>query len=273
MIKKLKSTHKLQFKKAFDGLDSIDTFHTQYEYDPYLVFTEFHMKQAVFGPHPHAGISVATYILPASKGSFLNRDSNGDNSIISPGSIHVTQAGSGIHHDEVPTVPGIDCHGFQIWINHSEANRMVEPKGLHTDVKDLSIYKDETTTIKVLLGKYNDVNSKITLVTPVDLWDVEIKANSTITLPAQEMSFIYMLSGSLEIEGKHIEGSGIILFEKKGDTIEINTASGVNFLFAAGQPIGEPIVTGGPFVMTTQEQMHETRLRLGKGLMGHLESL
>lgn len=96
------------------GLKSVDAFHTEYDFEPFLVFTEFYMSRPIFGPHPHAGVSVMTYMLPDSKGSFLNRDSAGDESIIEPGGIHVTQAGSGIKHDETPTVLGVDCHGFQI---------------------------------------------------------------------------------------------------------------------------------------------------------------
>jgi quercetin 2,3-dioxygenase len=99
MLKKIKSINQLHFKENFPGFSSVDTYDTEYGFEPFLVFTEFHMDRPIFGPHPHAGVSVMTYMLPDSKGSFLNRDSRGDKSTIEPGGLHVTQV-------------NVSCSGF-----------------------------------------------------------------------------------------------------------------------------------------------------------------
>jgi quercetin 2,3-dioxygenase len=124
MNKSVAKKYELKFKKPFSGLRGVDIFAHSYPIEPFLVFTEFYMDKPVFGPHPHAGISVMTYMLPDSQGSFINRDSQGDFSFIEPGGMHIMQAGSGMHHDEFPKVTGVETHGFQIWINHSDKDRL-----------------------------------------------------------------------------------------------------------------------------------------------------
>jgi redox-sensitive bicupin YhaK (pirin superfamily) len=85
MHKTVNRAEALQFEPAFPGLSGVNVFAHHYPIEPVLVLTEFHMRKPVFGPHPHAGISVITYMLPGSEGSFINRDSRGDHSIIKTG--------------------------------------------------------------------------------------------------------------------------------------------------------------------------------------------
>ena len=189
MQKQIKKISNQQFKQNAVGFNSVDTFHSEYGFEPFLVFTEFHMDRPIFGPHPHAGVSVMTYMMPDSKGSFLNRDSRGDHSIIEPGGIHVTQAGSGVKHDEVPTVTGTDCHGFQIWINHADKDRLVEPKAFHAFSKDVPEFKSENVLIRIVQGQYQNLKSPIELVTKTTLFDVTLQPNTSIEFDAMEMAF------------------------------------------------------------------------------------
>lgn len=274
MQKQIKKISNQQFKQNVVGLSSIDAFHSEYGFEPFLVFTEFHMDRAIFGPHPHAGVSVMTYMLPDSKGSFLNRDSKGDHSIIEPGGIHVTQAGKGIKHDEVPTIKGIDCHGFQIWINHADKDRLVEPKAFHAFSKDVPEFKSENVFIRVVQGQYDNLKSPIELVTKTTLLDVTLQPNTTIEFDAMEMAFIFLMSGEIQIADREVSSPSIVTFEKEGDKVKISTKDkSVNFLFVSGTPHNEPIVHGGPFVMTTHEQMLATQQRLQRGEMGILNPL
>ncbi len=274
MQKAIKKITKQILQPNHTGFTSVDMFHTEFDFEPFLVFTEFHMDKAIFGPHPHAGVSVMTYMMPDSKGSFLNRDSRGDHSIIEPGGIHVTQTGSGIKHDEVPTVNGIDCHGFQIWINHSDKNRLVEPKAFHAFSKDVPEYNSDNIRVRVIQGSYQQLTSPIDLVTKTILLDVTLHPNATIELDTKEMAFIYLMKGSLFIEGKEISSAAMINFETAGDRIIVKTGKEVaQFMFASGTPHNEPIVHGGPFVMTTHDQIKATQERLRRGEMGELHPL
>jgi quercetin 2,3-dioxygenase len=271
MEKQLKSIFQRQFKQNAPGFRSVDIFHGELQIEPFLVFTEFHMDRPIFGPHPHAGVSVMTYMLPDSVGSFLNRDSLGDKSIIEPGGIHVTQAGLGVKHDEVPTINGTDCHGFQIWINHADKDRLVAPKAFHAFSKDVQEYKNDKVQVIIIQGVYQGVQAPFELVTKTTLLHVTLQPGSTISFDAMEMAFVYVLSGKI-VSGDHTIGEkSIALFEEPGNKITINTKNEVaNFMFASGTPHKEAIVYGGPFVMTTDEQMSDTRKRLARGEMGEL---
>jgi quercetin 2,3-dioxygenase len=274
MEKQISRISNKQFKQNAPGFNSVDMFHSEYGFEPFLVFTEFHMDRPIFGPHAHAGVSVMTYMMPDSKGSFLNRDSRGDHSIIEPGGIHVTQAGSGVKHDEVPTITGTDCHGFQIWINHADKDRLVAPKAFHAMSKDVPEYKSENIFIRVVQGEYKNVKSPIDLVTKTTLLDVTLQPNTSIELDAMEMAFVYLITGEISIGDREIASTSMITLEKEGDKVVIKTGSQIaNFMFVSGIPHNEPIVHGGPFVMTTNQQMQETQLRLQRGEMGVLNPL
>lgn len=256
------------------GFTSVDIFHHDFNIEPFLVFTEFHMDRPIFGPHPHAGVSVMTYMMPDSNGSFLNRDSRGDHSIIEPGGIHVTQTGSGIKHDEVPTETGVDCHGFQIWINHADKDRLVDPKAFHAAADEVPEITTDSYQLRLVQGHYAGKTSPIQLVTDTLIFDVNLQPGASIKLPAKAMAFIYLMNGSITVNQKKVEARSMVNFSESGD--QVSATSGehpAHFIFASGTPHHEPIVYGGPFVMTTEEQMRATKIRLGKGEMGELNPL
>lgn len=262
--------HQGSFLSHFPGLNEVVLKSSDLPIEPFLVFTEFQMSKPVFGPHPHAGISVMTYMLPHSEGSFINRDSKGDLSLIEPGGVHVTQAGSGIHHDEFPAKPGTVAHGFQIWINHRQADRLIPPMALHARAADIPEVPVPNGKLRVISGSFANTTSPLTLVTEVGLLHVYLQAGGSIELPAKEMSFLYGLSGSVNTAGETIGPQETLV--RNGETAWQLTAgvTGAEFLFATATPIGEPVVYGGPFVMTTPEQMALTKKRYAEGEMGVL---
>jgi quercetin 2,3-dioxygenase len=274
MEKQIAKITQHQIRQNAPGFNSVDLYHSEHNIEPFLVFTEFHMDRPIFGPHPHAGVSVMTYMMPDSKGSFLNRDSRGDSSIIEPGGIHVTQAGSGVKHDEVPTEHYVDCHGFQIWINHADKDRLVAPKAYHAASKDVPEYKNEQVFVRVVQGEYATAKSPIELVTQTTILDVTLQPNSTVEFEAAEMAFIYLVEGSLTTGGSTASDKALIKFTTEGQKVTVKTTEQTaHFMFVTGTPHNEPIVYGGPFVMTTSEQMQETQRRLQRGEMGVLNHL
>jgi quercetin 2,3-dioxygenase len=261
----------LQIEPAFPGLKGANMFASEYPIEPVLVFTEYFMDAPVFGPHPHAGVSVMTYMLPDSKDGFINRDSLGDHSIIEPGGLHITQAGIGMLHDEFPQKTGVETHGFQIWINHSDANRMVQPKGMHLNSDEIPEIITGEYKLRVIHGTFNQTSSPLQMVTPVNMYHVFLHPNKTIILDAEEMAFVYVLNGAGKIADATIGLRHIINFNEAGNAVTINAGeTGVAFMYTTATPLKEQITYGGPFVMTTPEQMAETKRRYGKGEMGVL---
>jgi len=261
----------LSFTPDFPGLKGVTISARQFPIEPFLVFTEFRMDQPVFGPHPHAGISVMTYMLPDSLGSFINRDSLGDFSTIEPGGLHITQAGSGVHHDEFPKTSGLETHGFQIWINHTEKNRWVPPKSMHATADEIPEVKTAFYKVRVLHGSFGHQKAPHTLVTSVTLLHVFLQPQHTIEFPTASMAFVYGLNGQGSSNGYSISGQTLLNYDTIGDRVVIEAgADGMEFMLGTGIPLNEPIVYGGPFVMTTQQQMTSTQARYTEGSMGTL---
>lgn len=261
-----------EFQPAAPGLRAVDIAAREFPVEPILVFTEFHMSRPVFGPHPHAGISVMTYLLPDSAQGFVNRDSLGDRSDIEPGGLHVLRAGRGMFHDEYPRVPGIDAHGFQIWINHREGDRWAEPGSFHAPAAAIDEVHAADFKVRILHGAFGGQRAASRLPTELDLFHVFLRAGGAIELPAREMAFVYGLRGTGAIGTTGAKAQTLVTFGPDGDRVRVAAgADGFDFMFASAMPLREPIVYGGPFVMTTAEQMRATRQRLAAGAMGRLE--
>ena len=262
----------LRFKQAFPGLKGVDIMANSYPIEPFLVFTEFLMEKPVFGPHPHAGISVMTYMLPDSKEGFINRDSHGDFSYIEPGGMHIMQAGSGMHHDEFPKSTGIETHGFQIWINHADKDRLVQPKSMHASSNEIPEKITEDYKLRIVHGEWEGLKPNYQMVTAVNLFHLFLKPNKSIRLSAMPMAFVYGLQGQGKAEDELIQAQSLVNYSLKGDQVIVHALDeGFEFMFACGTPHNESITYGGPFVMTTAEQMAETKRRYAKGDMGKLD--
>jgi quercetin 2,3-dioxygenase len=270
--KKIIKQTALQIEPAFEGLKGANMFASVYPIEPVLVFTEYFMDAPVFGPHPHAGVSVMTYMLPDSKTGFINRNSLGEHLIIEPGGLHISQAGSGMHHDEFPQVNNVEAHGFQIWINHSNANRMVQPKGMHLNANQVPEIITDDYKLRIVHGIFKETTSPVHMVTDVNMFHIFLQSNKSITLDAEEMAFVYVLNGEGKIGDTIIALRHCINFSEDGNTVTISTTdAGLEFMFTTATPLKEQITYGGPFVMTTPEQMAETKKRYGRGEMGVLE--
>jgi redox-sensitive bicupin YhaK (pirin superfamily) len=255
----------VQFEQAFPGFTSVNVMANEFPIEPVLAFTEYHMKHPVFGPHPHAGVSVMTYMSPESPQGFINRDSLGDFSHIEPGGLHVSQAGSGLFHDEFPEKTGVDAHGFQIWINHKETDRWVEPRSFHVDSKDIQEVFTDDFRLRILQGEFDGKQAPFKMVTDISMFHVFLDANRSIEFEAEEMAFVYGLKGNATIDSMELVDHTLVNFSEKGNKVVVNGGSNqFEFMFVTATPIREPIVYGGPFVMTTAEQMQKTRNRLAK---------
>jgi redox-sensitive bicupin YhaK (pirin superfamily) len=272
MNKQIVKITDLSFTPDFPGLKGVNMMARNFPIEPYLVFTEFYMERPVFGPHPHAGVSVMTYMLPDSKGSFINRDSEGDFSYIEPGGMHIMQAGKGMMHDEFPKRKGIETHGFQIWINHSDKNRLVNPKSMHASASDIPEIITQDHKVRIVHGEYLGKSLNYKMVTDVLLLHVFLQPSKKIIIDAKEMAFVYGLKGNGFSENEPIKAQTLVNYSLKGDKVEISASeNGFEFMLGSGTPHNEPITYGGPFVMTTPEQMNDAQRRYAKGEMGKLE--
>jgi len=247
--------------------------------DPILNVDDFRMSEPTFPPHPHAGFSAVTYMFEDSRGTFTNRDSLGDRSLIGPGALHWTQAGRGMMHEEIPEVPGVESHGIQMFVNLRHAHKDAAPRAFHVEAKDVPEVRGPGSRIRVLAGELEGHRSPLTeLLTPILFLDVFLEAGAElrVPLPAGHNGFVLAVAGdgSVGSEGERraLPVHAAAVFANDGDEVHLAAGSkGLQVLFVAGKPIGEPVVFGGPFAMTSRAEVEAAFSRYERGEMGRLE--
>ena len=231
-------------------------------FDPFLMLDEFGSENkddyiGGFPPHPHRGIETVTYMLD---GEFEHEDSTGAKGRMRSGDVQWMKTGSGIIHSEMPAMKEGKLHGFQLWINMPAKLKMDKPEYLYIDANKMSIHKDEEKKIKIIAGKFGDVEGPVKghNVKPI-YFDVELKKNKKFNfiLPSSHNSFIYLINGEIKIGDKthdKVSGATLIILAN-GEKLNIKGNTNSKFLLISGKPIGEPIARGGPFVMNTKAEI------------------
>lgn len=227
--------------------------------DPFLMLDEFNVKApAGFPDHPHRGMMTVTYML---EGSFQHKDNKGHAGTIGPGDLQWMNAGRGIVHSELPG-PGAVNRGLQLWINLKSTEKMSKPDYQELLAKDIPTAHspDGKVSAKVVAGECFGVKSPIFSKTPTMYLDVTMQPNAVLkdlAIPSSYNAFMYVFEGSVKV-ADHDEnarhGSCVVLTE--GDAISAVAGSqGARFVIIAGEPLNEPVVQHGPFVMNTREEI------------------
>ncbi len=243
--------------------------------DPFMNLDEFVMSEPTFPPHPHAGFSAVTYMFEDSKGSFVNRDSLGDRSLIEPGSIHWTQAAGGMMHEEVPEHPGTPCHGLQMFVNLKDEHKRAAPAAFHASRAEVpEVHPAPGARVRVLAGHVGGVASPLSqLLTPITFLEIHLAAGATVEVdaPSGHNAFAMTIGGSGRAADAEVSAHEAVLFAHDGERVRFEGGPrGLQLLFGAGAPLGEPVVFGGPFAMTRLEDIHDARARFARGEMGKL---
>ncbi|KAF9092638.1 hypothetical protein BGX27_001764 [Mortierella sp. AM989] len=232
-------------------------------HDPFLMLDEFDVDaNGGFPDHPHRGFETVTYML---EGQFQHEDFAGHKGTIGPGDLQWMTAGRGIVHSEMPVKSQTRAHGLQLWINLPKEHKMCEPQ--YQELLDKEIPRatpQDGVIIKVIAGESNGVESKIYTRTPTMYLDFKMEKNKKVvqSIPKSYTGFIYVLKGTVFIGDNEFEGKAhhtLTLTEDGAETIKLSTKDqDAHFVVIAGEPLKEPIVQHGPFVMNSQDEIYET---------------
>jgi len=233
-------------------------------FDPFLMLDEFGSENkddyiGGFPPHPHRGIETVTYMI---SGEFEHEDSTGAKGRMSAGDVQWMKTGGGIIHSEMPAMSEGKLHGFQLWVNMPAKFKMNKPEYIYIDSKQMQTHKDVEKKIKVIAGKFENVEGPIKghNIEPI-YFDVGLEKDKEFkfNLPASHNSFVYLIEGKIKIgdkRHKEVKDSTLILLAG-GEKLKVKAITKSKFLLISGKPIGEPIARGGPFVMNTKEEIQK----------------
>ncbi|KAG9322886.1 hypothetical protein KVV02_002395 [Mortierella alpina] len=232
-------------------------------HDPFLMLDEFIGDgTGGFPDHPHRGFETVTYMI---EGQSQHEDFAGHKGIIGPGDVQWMTAGRGIVHSEMPVKSQSRSHGLQLWINLPKEHKMCEPQ--YQELLDNQIPRatpQEGVVVKVIAGESHGAKSKVYTRTPTMYLDYKMDKNKTVeqSIPSSFTGFIYMLKGTAYIGDKEFQGKAhhTLTFSEDGaEMIKIKTKDeDAHFVVIAGEPLKEPIVQHGPFVMNNQQEIYDT---------------
>lgn len=227
----------------------------------------FKMSEPTFPPHPHAGFSAVTYMLPWSKGAFINRDSLGDRSIIAPGDLHWTLAGSGMMHEEIPAAAGTICAGLQIFVKLRAGNELAKPRAFHVTAADFPRVLDGASEARILVGAWQGVAASIPEQENTNLIHFSIRGEMKAEVAAGFQAFAFVLRGKGGINGNEA-GPGVAMSLEPGVTVF--TGEEFDVLVGISDPMPMAPHFSGPFCMFDTAELTNAKRRFAAGEMGNL---
>ncbi|WP_337165208.1 pirin family protein [Vibrio fluvialis] len=214
-----------------------------------------------FPPHPHRGIETLTYML---QGHFQHRDHMGNVGELRSGGAQWMAAGRGVIHSEMPIMENGDLHGFQIWINQPARDKMIPARYHDFQPETITEHRSETLgLLRVLAGDIRAngeaLQGPLTQTgVPVTVADWQAGPGSELTIETDENHnmMLYAYKGSVKA-GERVVMQGEMALLSKGETVSLvaNNTSGV--LIFIGEPINEPVVHYGPFVMNSIQEIEQ----------------
>ncbi|TDU66444.1 hypothetical protein EI77_03538 [Prosthecobacter fusiformis] len=229
------------------------------------------------GAHPHKGFETVTIVY---QGELEHRDSSGGGGKIGPGDVQWMTAGRGIIHEEFHsadfTRQGGTLQMVQLWVNLRSTDKGA-PARYQTLLKEKIpsvALPDGAGSLRVIAGEYDGHAGTAQTFSPIQLWDVTLGAGKTVTLPVPDghTTALLLLAGEILVndEGQAEEGD-LVMFKKEGNSIHIHARAETHFLVMDGEPLNEPVVGHGPFVMNTDEEIEQAFEEFQKGQMGVLD--
>ena len=232
--------------------------------DPFLMLDAFRNDNpndyiGGFPDHPHRGFETVTYMIA---GRMRHRDSAGNEGSLGPGGVQWMTAGSGLIHSELPEQQEGLMEGFQLWLNLPSHKKMIKPSYRDIDTQQIPEYKgSDGTVIRVIAGNSHGVEGAVTKpdTTPLFL-DIHLPAQGHFEqeLPRTLNGFVYCYRGQITTGEQTVCDRQMGILSNDADRIRITAREPARVLLIAGQPLKEPIVQYGPFVMNTPEQIQQT---------------
>ncbi len=211
------------------------------------------------GMHPHRGFETVTI---AFQGRLQHRDTAGNHGEIGPGDVQWMTAGSGVLHEELHA-PAFRKSGgtlqmLQLWVNLPAALKMSAPKYQTLESSQIPVVEvGESAKVRVISGTFGDTKGPAETFTPINLWDVELNPGEIpLTVKDGYTTAIFVMEGKVTINGvQEVGDSTLVVFKRDGAEILISASDDARLIVFNGEPINEPVVGYGPFVMNTQEEI------------------
>lgn len=245
--------------------------------DPWLMLDHFGPERVEPGdrgglnPHPHRGFETVTLILD---GAMEHRDSSGGRGVIRPGGVQWMTAASGIVHAEYRekafVARGGYLHGIQLWVNLPRKDKMTAPGYQDLPAEVIPVVSQDGARVCVIAGSHAGIAGVARTFTPLTLLRATLNAGASldVDLPADHTAAVYVVTGEASSGEATAAARQLLVFDRRGTRIPLRANADTDLLVLGGAPLGEPVVSWGPFVMSTREEIVQAQRDYAMGKMG-----
>ena len=244
------------------------------ELSPFLLLD--HAGPADFAPadkprgvgwHPHRGFETVTLVLD---GEVDHEDTAGNGGRIGPGEVQWMTAGSGLLHKEMHspefTRRGGRFHALQLWVNLPASSKMTAPRYQTLVASGIP----QIDGVRVIAGEYRGAKGPAQTFTPVNLFDVRLRAGQKLALDLRDAfsAGLYVVQGSILANGEKVGETELAVLDHDGAEVQLEAASDAIVFVMNGAPIDEPVVGYGPFGMNTTSEIQQAYADYHAGRLG-----
>ncbi|MNF39888.1 Quercetin 2,3-dioxygenase [compost metagenome] len=228
------------------------------------------------GQHPHRGFETVTIVY---HGELEHRDSTGSGGLIGPGDVQWMTAASGILHEEFHSAAFSEKGGtlemVQLWVNLPARDKSAAPGYQTLLSQDIPVLPlaDDAGQLRLIAGEFAGQRGPAQTFTALDVWDIRLNTRKPVRLPVVEgrSTALIVLRGRVQVNGGQAVGEAqMVLFDRAGDELLLEAETQALVLLLSGEPIDEPIVGYGPFVMNSQAEIDQALADLRSGAFGQL---
>jgi redox-sensitive bicupin YhaK (pirin superfamily) len=245
------------------------------DFDPFLVLMEDWMREpGGFPDHPHRGIETVTFVLD---GELHHADNRGNSGVLGADDVQWMTAGRGIIHAELPNRDR-SSHTLQLWLNLPSSKKMVESNYQDLLATNAISVEDARAAIRVISGEVEGVSAPTRLHTPVQYLDVRVEAGgrAQLPVPSAHNAFVLVLDGSPRLGPERVPAvAGQVAWldfpsvgARGASSLELRSDTPARVLVVSGEPLREPVVAYGPFVMNTEEEILQAYRDFHSGKFG-----
>jgi len=226
--------------------------------------------------HPHRGFETVSI---AYEGEVDHEDTAGNRGTIGTGDVQWMTAGAGILHKEMHghayAKRGGRFEMLQLWVNLPANSKMTQPRYQGLLARDIPVVALPASggTVRVIAGEFSGATGPAKTFTPINLLDVQLRAGHRLRLNLRDgyTAALYLMKGGIKVnDADKATETELVIFERDGDAVAIEATSDATIFVMNGQPIDEPVVGHGPFVMNTQQQIAQAFVDLHHGKFGNI---
>lgn len=227
------------------------------------------------GEHPHRGFETVTIVY---RGELEHRDSTGAGGRIGPGDVQWMTAAAGILHEEFHSEAfarnGGTLEMVQLWVNLPARNKMSAPR--YQTILDQSIPVISLaggSVLRLIAGAFDNRKGPAKTFSPVDVWDLQLKREKPVSLPlvVGHTTLMVVLQGTVLVNASElVREAQTVLFDRAGSQIQLEANDEARVMLLCGEPLNEPIVGYGPFVMNNDAEIRQAVEDLQSGQFGQM---